>query len=215
MSEPTDFVIDLDGVDHSKWNDRILASLLKERAETLLYPGMHTDAEIKKPSYEVIELYLAAVRRRNGLRRNWHPEKSYQCDEAVLNLITRQAMKGAIGKSAQDYRTRMPDGEYVFTESEFEAFIEKVLDSAYGRNGKRKQLSPLEAIVRRILKSYPEATAREVVHQMRNNQNEYNIVEMDDTTVIIREPLSGTGKHTINKSFSISTIKNIVTRLKK
>jgi hypothetical protein len=50
---------------------------------------------------------------------------------------------------------------------------------------------------------------------MRNNQNEYNIVEMDDTTVIIREPLSGTGKHTINKSFSTSTIKNIVTRLKK
>jgi hypothetical protein len=158
MSEPTDFVIDLDSLDHTNRNERILERLLNVR--TLSVPSLevqmegeieeHVNArrvrkldEFNESARKLIELYLAAVRRRNGLRRNWHPEESYRCDEAVLNLICRQELKGKLGKRIQECGTKQSDGGVIFSESQIEELTEKILGDVYSRKGKRKQLSPL------------------------------------------------------------------------
>ena len=83
----------------------------------------------------------------------------------------------------------------------------------YKSNRKNSKPSDLESIVRRILKSNPDATDTYVINEMKSTPEKFGIVDINDTHVVIRVP-KGIGKQYEDKPRSLATIKNILTRIK-
>ena len=51
---------------------------------------------------ELLERYMAAVRSRNKVRRNWHPRKAHACDIETLQWIAKEDFKKAATKHLRD-----------------------------------------------------------------------------------------------------------------
>lgn len=211
MKETPKFQVDIGEVDQSNRNEVILDRLLTNRITGKAHP---TDP--MSTVHELIERYLQAVRRRNGLMRNQQRVLSLECDMAVLYFISKKQLSESLGKRLQDALTVTIDGKKVIPEASIEKLRQQILDDFYNPSRKKTTYTALESIVRRICKNNPDATSRDVINEMKASPSEYRIIEIDDEYVTIEIiPSGGTGKDTQRLSRSLSTVRNIMTRMKR
>ena len=208
MSEGQEFEIEIAELDRSKRYERLL--------DDLIYKYLHLNTQIEDPltaTKELIEVYLRVVRGRNKLRRNWHPNKSADCDLATLKWISREEAESLIDKSFKAAETTSSNGSKVIKEEVREQLKKQILDGIYSRVKNRNIISPLEKIVRKIYKSNPDITGAEVISEMRANPSLHGIIEIDDGNFVIQTP-QGMGKQTSNKPRSFKSIHNVLARVK-
>jgi hypothetical protein len=174
------------------------------------------DVEFESPykaTKELLERYMAVVRSRNNIRRNWHPERARSCDAKTLELISKNKLRDAVSKQLHKGLVVTSNGKKAIYEESIEELASQIADSAYVSNRAVSPPSDLEKIVRRILKTNPQATSTDVINEMTSEKTKYGIFYIDETTVVIRVP-NGIGKQTEDKPRSLATIKNILTRIK-
>ncbi len=163
---------------------------------------------------DLLERYMAVVRSRNKVRRNWHPELARVCDLQTLEWISKkQAFQNSVTQTLHAALTTTSNGERVILERALADVVKQIVDRTYNPKPKKLKPSALVKIVAKILAENPAATATEVINQMRSIPQDYGIVEIDDTHVVIQEE-QGTGKQTVRKARSLKSIGNILTKLK-
>lgn len=173
----------------------------------------HFNKRVENPEQatkELIETFMAVVRSHNNLRRNWHPRQSLACDKQVLNYLTKEELDDLIIRKMRDAMTVTSNGNKIILEHSIKEIANSIVNEAYPSK-KGSNYSPLEHIVRRILKQNPDATYDDIVNEMYSKQDKYSIVAMDDEEVIIELP-QGNGYKTTNRK--LSTIKNILTKIR-
>jgi len=162
---------------------------------------------------QLFEHYMSVVRSRNKVRRNWHREQARACDIETLEWISKDEFQNSLDRRLREALEITTNGSKVITEESIQELVAKTADEFYKSNRKKPKPTRLEEIVRTILKANPEATSTDVINDMRSRPEEYDIVAIDSTHVVIREE-QGVGKQTIDKPRSLSTIKNILSRIK-
>lgn len=201
------FEIELHDLNRRKTVERELDNFLNE--------CLKQDVEIKSHQEATVELlkrYMSAVRSRNNVRRNWHPQNALVCDQLTLEWTSKDEFRKIAEKKFQDALVVTTNGSKVILEDAIKELVRQLTDEIYkSKRGSKK--SSLEEIVRRILKSNPSATSTDVINEMRSRPQEYGIFAIDDTHVVIKVA-QGIGKQTIDKPRSLASIKNIVSRIK-
>jgi hypothetical protein len=162
---------------------------------------------------ELLNRYMSVVRSRNKVRRNWHPIQARACDLETLQWIAKDMFKSSLEQRLRKALVTTRNGKKVITEESIQKIVHEAADELY--ESKRKNLEPssLEKIVRQIYKSNPEVTDTDVINEMKSSPEKFGIVDIDDTHVVIRVP-KGIGKQYEDKTRSLGTIKNILTRIK-
>jgi hypothetical protein len=197
--------IDILELDYNKPADRKLIKLFEYY--------FHINKYIENPeqaTIELIETFMAVVRSHNNLRRNWHPRQSLACDKKVLNYLTKEELDDLIIRKMRDAMTVTSNGNKVILEHSIKEIANSVVNEAYPSK-KGSNYSPLEAIVREILKFIPKATYRDVIYELDSKHDEYGIVYMDTEKIIIEFEAS---KGHRTKEWKLSRIKNILTNIK-
>jgi len=162
---------------------------------------------------ELLERYMAVVRSRNKVRRNWHPKKALACDIATLEWISKDELVNTLDRRLRDALVTTSNGSKVIEEKSIQELVNQAANELFKSKRKNTKPSALEKIVRKILRSNPDATSTDVANEMLSRPEEYGIVAWDKTHVVIREE-QGVGKQTIDKPRSLASIKNIKTRIK-
>ena len=162
---------------------------------------------------ELLERYMAVVRSRNNVRRNWHPEQARVCDIQTLMWMSKEEFKNSLDKRLREALVVTSNGSNVIVAESIQELVNETANHAYKSNRKNPKPSPLEKIVRTIRKSNPEATSTDVIAAMKATPKEFGIVDFDENNVIIEVPQGG-GKQSKKIPRSWTTIKNIITGLK-
>jgi hypothetical protein len=162
---------------------------------------------------ELLKQYMAVVRSRNNVRRNWHPEKARACDLETLQWIAKDICRSSLEKRMRKALEVSSNGKQVIPEESILKIVNDHIEELYKSNRKDSKPLELENIVRRILKSNPDATDADIKNEMKSSPEKYGIVDIDETHVVIRVP-KGIGKQYEDKTRSFATIKNILTRIK-
>ena len=157
---------------------------------------------------ELLEKYMAAVRSRNKVRRNWHPSKAHSCDIETLQWIAKEDFKKAATKHLRDALIATTGGNKSIQENCIDDLANKLTDEFYNRKRKRNKPTTFQSVVREIRKLSWVKTTSDVIDEMRSNPNEYGILKMDETHVEIEVTL-GVGKDTKIIRRALDTIKNI------
>jgi hypothetical protein len=157
---------------------------------------------------ELLEKYMAAVRSRNKVRRNWHPSKAHSCDIETLQWIAKEDFKKAATKHLRDALIATTGGNKSIQENCIDDLANKLTDEFYNRKRKRNKPTTFQSVVREIRKLSWVKTTPDVIDEMRSNPKEYGIVKIDDTYVEIEISL-GVGKDTKICRRALDTIKNI------
>ena len=162
---------------------------------------------------ELLDRYMSVVRSRNKVRRNWHPTQARACDLETLQWIAKDMFKSSLEQRLRKALVTTRNGKKVITEESIQKVVYEAADELY--ESKRKNLEPssLEKIVRQIYRWNPEVTDTDVINEMKSSPEKFGIVDIDDTHVVIRVP-KGIGKQYEDKTRSLGTIKNILTRIK-
>ena len=162
---------------------------------------------------ELLDRYMSVVRSRNKVRRNWHPTQARACDLETLQWIAKDMFKSSLEQRLRKALVTTRNGKKVITEESIQKIVYEAADELY--ESKRKNLEPssLEKIVRQIYRWNPEVTDTDVINEMNSSPEKFGIVDIDDTHVVIRVP-KGIGKQYEDKTRSLGTIKNILTRIK-
>lgn len=130
-------------------------------------------------SIEAVERYLKAVRRRNRLRRNWHPRESEACDVQALQLITKGALSKSVGKRLREFLVAEIGGKRYIPEEFIPLIHDAILEDTAGNiRGEGKQ--SLTKIIKEIHTKRPNVTAAEVRDIMGRNREKYGILDIDD-----------------------------------
>lgn len=167
----------------------------------------------KSATKELIEQYLAAVRSRNKIRRNWHQDKALECDITTLKWISKKECKELVSNELTRALGVTTNGDKVIEERAIKELTDEIVEKIYESKRKGAQPTELEDIVKTILKANPDSTGTEVINEMKANPSTYNIIQINDIDVVIRVPI-GIGKQYIDKPRSLKTVHNIMTRLK-
>jgi HD superfamily phosphohydrolase len=183
-----------------------------ERAfDNFLIDCLVKDADFKSPheaTKELLERYMAVVRSRNNIRRNWHPQRARSCDAVTLELIKKDEFRDSVGKQLRNALTATSDGNKSIQENCIDDLANKLTDEFYNRKRKRNKPTTFQSVVREIRKLSWVKTTPDVIDEMRSNPKDYGIVKIDDTYVEIEVSL-GAGKDTKISRRALDTIKNI------
>ena len=202
------FKIVIDELDRSIACERALDDFLNISLEYEANIDLHISI-IK----ELLERYMSVVRSRNKVRRNWHPDKALACDLQTLQWIAKDMFQSSLEKRLRKALVATSNGKKVIAEESILKIVHDAADELYKSNRKNSNLSSLEKIVRQIHKWNPDVTATDVINEMTSTPEKFGIVEIDDTSVVIRVA-QGVGKQNLDKPRKLSTIKNILTRIK-
>ena len=203
-----EFNIEIGELDNSKTADRRLIKLFEYY--------FHLNKRVENPeqaTVELIETFMAVVRSHNNLRRNWHPKESIECDASTLSLLNKVDQKTAILDELNKAITISSNGEEVVQKKSFEKIANRLVKKI-NKSTKGSHYSELESIVRRIVKYNPHAKYKDIIYEMKSDQNKYDILSIDDYEVEISIPQSS-GKTYKSKVWKLSTINNILTKIKK
>ena len=157
---------------------------------------------------ELLERYMAAVRSRNEVRRNWHPDKARACDLKTLQWIAKEDFRKTAKNLLRDALTVTTGGDKSIQEICIDDLVNKLTDEFFNRKRKRKKPTTFQSIVREIRKLSRVKSTSDVIEEMRSNPREYSIVKIDDLYVEIEISL-GVGKDTKIIRRALNTIKNI------
>jgi hypothetical protein len=201
------FVVEIQNLNRRIGVERALDDLI----ETCLRNGVHIESHINTTK-ELLERYMSVVRSRNKVRRNWHPKQARACDEITLELIAKDELGKIVSKRLNDALTVTTNGSKVILEKSLEQLAQEITNEAYRPKPQNRKPSPLEEIVTRIHRSNPEVTSTDVINEMKSNQRNYSISNMDKDYVEIEVQL-GIGKDTKIVRRSLRSIGKILTNL--
>ena len=208
MKDTNLFQIEINELNRHNTVERKLRNLL----DKYLYLSKPLEAS-KSATKELIDHYLAAVRSRNKIRRNWHQGKALECDITTLKWVSKKECKELVSNQLARALVVTTNGDKVIEERAINELIDEIVEGIYGSKRKGAQPTELEDIVKTILKANPDSTGTEVINEMKANPTTYNIIQINDIDVVIRVPI-GIGKQYIDKPRSLKTVHNIMTRLK-
>lgn len=208
MMEDQEFEIEIDDLNRRNKVERNLANLLDKY---LLQPIQVESSKLA--TQELIESYLAVVRSRNKIRRNWHRDKAIESDIVTLDFISKKNFKKAASKRFHEALTITANGNKVIEQDSLNELIDQIAEDIYQSKRKGSQPTELKEIVKKIWISNPEVTGNEVITEMCANPSAYSIVDFDEKTVVIRVP-TGVGKQYEDKTRSLKTVHNILSKLK-
>jgi len=209
MTTQNEYQVEIEQLDTRNKNEAELLDILDHLKSSNLSKTKRSELQT-----HAVYRYLQAVRRRNRIRRNWHPKQSYECDLSTLSFITKAKASAAITKELQSAVITYPDGTGAIPESCIDEIRNRIIEQLYANKKKRKKTS-LESAVERILRNQQGATDTEIKMEMRQNPRDYGIVEIDDESVTFESESGTAGKGAIRLTRSLSTVKNIASRIRK
>jgi len=186
-------------------------STVERSLDNFLYACRSMNVQIDSQHSTTTELlvrYMAAVRSRNKVRRNWHPSKAHSCDIETLQWIAKEDFKKAATNHLRDALTVTTGGNKSIQENCIDALVIKLTDEIFNRKGKRNKPTTFQSVVREIRKLSWVKTTSDVIDEMRSNPRNYGIVTIDDIYVEIEVGL-GVGKDTKIVRRKLNSIKNI------
>ncbi len=210
MKKENLFVVEIEELDRSNRTERLLDDLLNQRKES--------SSSLKSPlelTREIIELYLKLVRRRNHLRRNWHPQQSMHCDLVVLGRLGEKGMLSSFNEKVEEIILIVNGGDSSKTVKAIQEFKEKFnreFTEGQADIARTIRKSPLKNEVREIVSRIDDCTFKDLLDGLRAKQGGGVIVRVYDDAVEHRDPEKPTKppKHT-----SYSRLRDIFTEVKR
>ena len=148
MTDENLFVVEIEELDRRNRTERLLDDLLNLQQKS--------DSAIKSPldlTREIVDLYLKVVRRRNHLRRNWHPQQSMRCDMVVLDRLEKKGGLASINKKIDEAIAKLNGSDQKTKDSlrEIKEDINRAFSKGQADIARTIRNSPLKNEVREIL----------------------------------------------------------------
>ena len=210
MTDENLFVVEIEELDRRNRTERLLDDLLNLQQKS--------DSAIKSPldlTREIVELYLKVVRRRNHLRRNWHPQQSMHCNMVVLDRLGNKGAHSSIINQMDEVianahkwdRQKIKESMEIVKEEFNRAISKGQADIA-----RTSRNSPLKNEVREIFDRIDDCTFNDVLDGLRAKEGGGTIVKVHDDVVEHRDPNKPSR---LNKLTSHRRLRNIFTEVKR
>ena len=209
MTDENLFVVEIEELDRRHRTERLLDDLLNLQQKS--------DGTIKSPldlTREIVDLYLKVVRRRNHLRRNWHPQQSMRCDMVVLDRFGKKGVHTSIINQMDEVianahkwdRQKIKESMEIVKEEFNRAISKGQADIA-----RTSRNSPLKNEVREIFDRIDDCSFNDVIDGLRAKEGGGTIVRVHDDVVEHRDPNKPSRP---NKLTSHRRLRNILTDVK-
>ena len=204
------FVVEIEKLDRRNRSERLLDDLLNLRQKS-----SNADKSPLDLTREIIGLYLQVVRRRNNLRRNWHPQQSMHCNMVVLDRLGKKDIHSSIIKKIDEAianahkwdRQKIEESMQIVRDEFDRAFSEGQADIA-----RTIRNSPLKNEVREITKRIDDCSFNDLLDGLRAKEGGDVIVKVHDDAVEHKDPDKPKKK---NKITSYGRLRNVFTEVKK
>jgi hypothetical protein len=204
------FDIEIDELDLRNPNEAALDRLLHT-----LMRGVDSSPEGRlELGIEAVERYLQAVRRRNLLRRNWHPRLSRACDAHTLSLITAGDVSKSVRKRLRESLCVEINGKRYIPEELIPLIHDAILEDT-GENTRGEGKHSLTKIIKAILVKKPNVTAAEARDIMDRNREDYGILAIDDDFIELQSIHGKKGAPRNSPPLSTASIPVILSRLRR
>lgn len=210
MTDENLLVVEIEELDRRHRTERLLDDLLNLQQKS--------DSTIKSPldlTREIVDLYLKVVRRRNHLRRNWHPQQSMRCDMVVLDRLGKNGVHSSIINQMDEVianahkwdRQKIKESMEIVKEEFNRAISKGQADIA-----RTSRNSPLKNAVREIFDRIDDCTFNDILDGLRAKEGGGTIVKVHDDAVEHRDPEKPNKRP---KLTTYSRLRNIFTEVKR
>jgi len=210
MRDENSFVVEIEELDRSNRTERLLDDMLNLRlkADGILKPPLESTREI-------IGLFLQVVRRRNNLRRNWHPQQSIRCDLIVLGRLENKGVIARINNKLNEAISHINGGDLSKAKESIQIVkteINQGISEGQADIARTPRKSLLIEEVREITNRIGDCTFNDLLDGLRAKQGGDVIVNVYDDAVEHRDPAKPKKppKHT-----SYSRLRDIFTEVKR
>jgi hypothetical protein len=204
------FIVEIDELDRSNRTERLLDDMLNLRLQSggTLKPPLESTREI-------VELFLQVVRRRNNLRRNWHPQQSMRCDWVALDRLEKKGVIARVNNKLDEVISAINGGDLSKAKESIQA-IKKDLNQGFSEGqadiARTIRKSLLTDEVREITNRIGGCTFNDLLDGLRAKQGGDVIVNVYDDAVEHRDPAK---PKKLPKHTSYSRLRDIFTEVKR
>ncbi len=204
------FVIEIEELDRRNRTERLLDNLLNLQQKSS--NAVRSPLDVTR---ELVGLYLQVVRRRNNLRRNWHPQQSMHCNMVVLDRLGKKGIRSSIIKKLDEAIANIHKWDPDRTQESIKAVreeFERAFSEGQADIARTTRNSPLKNEVSEITKRIDDCSFNDLLDGLRAKEGGDVIVEVHDDAVEHRDPDKPKMK---NKITSYGRLRNIFTDVKK
>jgi hypothetical protein len=209
MKDENLFFVEIEKLDRRNRTERLLDNLLNLREKS--------SSVIKSPldlTREIVGLYLQVVRRRNHLRRNWHPQQSMHCDMVVLDRLGKKGIRSSINKKLDDAIANAngwDPKEIQDSLKKIKEEFERAFSEGQAEIARTIRNSPLKNEVREIMSRIYGCSFNDLLDGLRAKEGGDVIVKVHDDAVEHKDPDKPKKRNTIT---SYGRLRNILTEVK-
>ena len=210
MRDENSFVVEIEELNRSNRTERLLDDMLNRR--------LQSGGTLKPPlelTREIVELFLQVVRRRNNLRRNWHPQQSMRCDLIVLGRLENKGVIAGINNKLNEAISYINGGDSSKAKEAIQ-IVKTVLNQGISEGqadiARTPRKSLLKNQVREIVSRIDDCTFKDLLDGLRAKQGGGVIVSVYDDAVEHRDPEKPTK---LPKQTSYSRLRDIFTEVKR
>ena len=164
---------------------------------------------------EIVELFLQVVRRRNNLRRNWHPYESMRCDLVVLDRIEKKGVIARVNIKLEQAISQINGGDSSKALETLQK-IKEELNQGFSQSqadiARTVRTTPLINEVREIVSRIEDCSFKDLVEGLKAKQGGGVIVNVYDDAVEHRLPEM---PNKVPKLTSFSRLRDIFTKVKR
>ena len=204
------FDVEIEELNRGNRTERLLDDILNLR--------LQSDSALKPPlesTREIVELFLQVVRRRNNLRRNWHPQESMRCDLVVLDRIEKKGVIARVNIKLDEVISYINGGNWSKAIEEMQ-ILKKELNQGISEGqaeiARTNRKSLLIDEVREITNRIGGCTFNDLLDGLRAKQGGDVIVNVYDDAVEHRDPAK---PKKLPKHTSYSRLRDIFTEVKR
>jgi len=203
------FVVEIEELDRRNRTERLLDDLLNLRQKS-----SNADKSPLDVTREIIGLYLQVVRRRNNLRRNWHPQQSMHCNMVVLDRLGKKGALSSITNKLDEAIANVHKWDHQKIKESME-IVRDELDRAFSEGqaniARTTRNSPLKNEVREIFDRIDDCSFNDVLDGLRAKEGGGTIAQVHEDIVEHRDPKKPSRP---NKLTSHRRLRNIFTEVK-
>ena len=210
MKDKNLFVVEIEKLNRGNRAERLLDDLVNLRQQS--------SGAIKSPldlTREIVGLYLQVVRRRNNLRRNWHPQQSMRCDWVALDRLEKKGVIARVNNKLDEAIFHINGGDLLKAKESIQA-IKKDLNQGFSEGqadiARTIRKSPLKNEVREIKNRIDDCTFNDLLDGLRAKEGGGVVVKVYDDAVEHRDPEK---PNKSPKPTSYSRLRDIFTEVKR
>jgi hypothetical protein len=209
MKDGNLFFVEIEKLDRRNRAERLLDDLLNLRQKS--------SSVIKSPldlTREIVGLYLQVVRRQNHLRRNWHPEKSMQCDMVVLGHLGKKGVRSSIINRMDEVIANVHRWDRQKIEESIQIIkddFDRAFSDGQANIARTIRNSPLKQVVREIFDRIDDCSFNDILDGLRAKEGGDTIVKVHDDAIEHRDSSKPTK---LSKITSYRRLRNIFTEVK-